>query len=92
LQGSSCGVELPIAAETVWGVLQKLTAGMIACCVITAFVWPGWSFALTRILFAVFGATAVGWSGFFLAEIARCSPRGQVGLAKRAARGERSIG
>lgn len=40
--------------------------------------WPGW------ILFAfaaVFGATAVGWNGVFLAEVARVAPPGQVSQA-----------
>ena len=40
--------------------------------------WPGW------LLFAfasVFGATAVGWNGVFLAEVARIAPAGQVSQA-----------
>ena len=40
--------------------------------------WPHW------VLFAyaaVFGATAVGWNGVFLAEIARVAPQGQVSQA-----------
>jgi len=63
------------------GVLQKLTICMIGCCLSTAFLSPAWPVAITGILFVIFGATAVGWNGFFLAEIARCSPRGQVSVA-----------
>ncbi|MDH5210578.1 MAG: MFS transporter [Betaproteobacteria bacterium] len=40
--------------------------------------WPAW------VLFAfasVFGATAVGWNGVFLAEVARVAPQGQVSQA-----------
>ena len=40
--------------------------------------WPAW------VLFAfatVFGATAVGWNGVYLAEVARVAPQGQVSQA-----------
>lgn len=40
--------------------------------------WPGW------LLFgfaSVFGATAVGWNGVYLAEVARVAPPGQVSQA-----------
>jgi hypothetical protein len=35
---------------------------------------------VTALLFAVFGATAIGWNGLYTAEVARRSPPGQVSL------------
>ena len=58
---------------------------MTACCVATAFVETSWPTALIAVLLLVFGAAAVGWNGLFLAEIARCSPRGMVSIATSAA-------
>ena len=58
--------------------LQYLTAGTLICCVAIAFLQPGWPVALTTLLFAVFGATAIGWNGLYTAEVARRSPPGQV--------------
>ena len=63
------------------GVLQKLTVIMIGCCLLAAFVSPAWPVVLTTLLFIAFGASAVGWNGVFLAEVARCSPRGLVSVA-----------
>lgn len=62
-------------------VLQSLTVGMLLCCFAIAFLQPGWPVSLTALLFAVFGATAVGWNGLYIAEVARRSPPGQVSLA-----------
>lgn len=61
--------------------LQLLTAGTLVCCVAIAFLQPGWPAALTALLFAVFGATAIGWNGLYTAEVARRSPPGQVSVA-----------
>ena len=62
-------------------ILFWLNVVMTACCVATAAVTPRWhAFALIA-LFAAFGATAVGWNGIFLAEVARRSPRGMVSVA-----------
>ena len=40
--------------------------------------WPGW---LLLAYAAVFGATAVGWNGVFLAEVARIAPDGRTSEA-----------
>lgn len=40
--------------------------------------WPGW---LLLAYAAVFGATAVGWNGVFLAEVARIAPEGRTSEA-----------
>jgi predicted MFS family arabinose efflux permease len=63
------------------GMLEKLSMTMIACCLATAFLSPAWPVPLTVLLFAIFGASAVGWNGLFLAEVARRSPRGLVSIA-----------
>lgn len=63
------------------GVLIKVTYAIIACSVATMFLVPGWPVAVTTLLFVVFGATAVGWNGLYVAEVARMSPRGKVSIA-----------
>ena len=40
--------------------------------------WPQWALFLFA---SVFGATAVGWNGVYLAEVARLAPAGRVGEA-----------
>ena len=60
--------------------LQYLTLVSVACCVAVFFLAPGWPVWLTALLYAVFGATAIGWNGLYTAEVARCSPPGQVSL------------
>lgn len=67
------------------GWLRRLAATTGACCVVMAFVGPGWPVAVMAVFFAIFGAAAVGWNGLFLAEVARCSPRGKVSVATSAA-------
>lgn len=83
---------LGVVGRVLWGwiadamrdgprVLAALGLAMSACCIAMAFVsaaWPAW--ALT-VLFAAFGSTGVAWNGIFLAEAARCAPRGQVSAA-----------
>ncbi len=61
--------------------LQILTTGTLLCCAVIAFLQPGWPVALTALLFAVFGVTAIGWNGLYTAEVARRSPPGQVSVA-----------
>ncbi len=61
-------------------VLQWLTICMLPCCIAIAFLQPGWPVAATTLLYAVFGATAIGWNGLYTAEVARRSPPGQISL------------
>ena len=42
---------------------------------------PGWPPWLLFVFAAVFGATAVGWNGVFLAEVARLAPQDRIGEA-----------
>lgn len=60
--------------------LQYLTLASIVCSGIIMFLTPGWPVLWTALLFAVFGATAIGWNGLYTAEVARRSPEGQVSL------------
>ncbi len=42
---------------------------------------PGWPAWLLFLYAAVFGATAVGWNGVFLAEVARLAPKDKISEA-----------
>ncbi len=81
-----------VAGRILWGwagdrtgdslrVLIMMSAIAVGCCVLTAFLSPAWPVPVLAALFIVFGATAVGWNGVYLAEVARRSPPGQVGAA-----------
>lgn len=61
-------------------VLQGLSSGMLLCCMVIVFLRPGWPVPLTALLFALLGATAIGWNGLYTAEVARRSPPGQVSV------------
>ncbi len=63
------------------GLLIKLSVVMVVCCAVMAWVTPQWPRALVALLFVAFGASAVGWNGLFLAEVARLSPQGKVSVA-----------
>jgi len=57
------------------GVLMSLGA------VATASFSPGWSYPAIWVSTVVFGASAIGWNGVYLAEAARLAPKEQVGDA-----------
>ncbi len=61
--------------------LIAMSAAMMLCCGAMAFVTPAWPQALVALLFLAFGASAIGWNGLFLAEVARLSPAGKVSIA-----------
>lgn len=63
------------------GLLLRISAVMVVCCLVMAVVTPQWPRALMALLFLVFGASAIGWNGLFLAEVARLSPPGKVSIA-----------
>jgi nitrate/nitrite transporter NarK len=85
-----------VVGRVVWGWLGDMTGdslrllvmlGMVtvACCFLMTWVTPEWPMPLLGVFLTVFGGTAIGWNGLFLAEIARRSPQGQVGQATGAA-------
>jgi hypothetical protein len=54
---------------------------MSAAAAITAHFDPTWAPWIIYGIAAVFGATAIGWNGVFLAELALVAPKGQAGVA-----------
>lgn len=67
-----------LARRTMLGLLG-LGMGVSAIATLAAGpAWPGW---LLFVFASIFGATAVGWNGVFLAEVARIAPAGQVSQA-----------
>lgn len=61
--------------------LAVLGAVMALCCVATALLHPAMPTLLVWGILALFGASAIGWNGVYLAEVARQAPKGQAGLA-----------
>lgn len=61
-------------------VLASLGLVMILCAVALALFTPGWSRAAVLAVCVLYGATAVGWNGVFLAEVARLAPEGRVAV------------
>ncbi len=59
-------------------VLVVLGLVMALCAVALSNFTPGWSPAAVLAVCVLYGATAVGWNGVFLAEVARLSPEGRV--------------
>lgn len=61
--------------------LAVLGALMALSCVATAFLSTAMPTVLILGILAVFGASAIGWNGVYLAEVARQAPQGQASLA-----------
>jgi MFS family permease len=81
-----------VAARVAWGAFadrfatRRVTLGMLGVGMgVTAMsalaAGPHWPLWLLFAFAMVFGATAVGWNGVFLAEIARLAPRERIGDA-----------
>ncbi len=58
--------------------LGLLGVGMGLSALATLAATPAWPLPVLFLYAAVFGATAVGWNGVFLAEVARLAPPGQT--------------
>lgn len=57
-------------------------AMLIACCaLVAAGLSPSAPMFVLMLLMSVFGASAIGWNGVYLAEVARQAPDGQAGQA-----------
>lgn len=61
-------------------VLAALGVVMALCAVALALFTPDWSRAAVLAVCMLYGATAVGWNGVFLAEVARLAPEGRVAI------------
>jgi MFS family permease len=81
-----------VLGRLVWGALADralsrramlglLGLGMGASAMATLAAGPHWPVWLLFAFAAAFGATAVGWNGVFLAEVARVAPAGKVSQA-----------
>jgi predicted MFS family arabinose efflux permease len=60
--------------------LRNLAVVAMLCCPTVALITPAWPTALVMLVFAVFGASAIGWNGVYLAEVAHRSPPGEASL------------
>ena len=81
-----------VAGRVLWGVLADrlfsrramlglLGLGMGVSALATLAAEPGWPPWLLLLFAAWFGATAVGWNGVFLAEVAHIAPAGRISAA-----------
>jgi MFS family permease len=61
--------------------LGLLGVGMALAAFVMAFVTGAWAVASVFLLSAVFGATAVGWNGVYLSEVAHIAPPGRAAAA-----------
>ena len=81
-----------VAGRIFWGWFADVTGNcytaLAALCVVMLVtslacfaLSPGWPIVLACALFFVFGSTASGWNGAFLAEVARLTPNAEVSKA-----------
>ncbi len=88
----ACAHAAGIAGRIAWGavadrwlrprvMLAVLGAVSAACGLATAAFAAAWPLAAIVALAMLYAASAVGWNGVYLAEVARCAPPGQVGTA-----------
>jgi MFS family permease len=81
-----------VIGRVIWGVLADrvltrramlglLGVGMGISALLALAAGPSWPAWLLFLYASVFGATAVGWNGVFLAEIARIAPQGRTSEA-----------
>jgi MFS family permease len=81
-----------IVGRVIWGAVAdhwaspRMTLALLgvvsaACAGLTALFSAAWPIAAIAAVAVLYGASAVGWNGVFLAEVARCAPAGQVGTA-----------
>jgi len=66
------------SARSVLGLLGVM---MAVCAALVALIDITWSMSLIYVLAFLFGASAIGWNGVYLAEVARIAPPGQAGTA-----------
>jgi MFS family permease len=59
-------------------VMVILGVTMAVCAVLTGTLTPSWSYGWIILLMTIFGASAIGWNGVFMAEVARVSPPGMI--------------
>ena len=62
-------------------VLGWLGASMAFSSFVTASMTPSWPYAVMLVVSFIYGATAIGWNGVYLAEVVRMAPPGTAGSA-----------
>jgi nitrate/nitrite transporter NarK len=62
----------PRVVMVILGVIMAVSS------VITGTLSPSWSFGMILVLMIIFGASAIGWNGVYMAEVARVSPPGMI--------------
>ena len=87
----SVGFLACVGARVAWGwladvwssraALAALGLAMALIALAATELGPGWPWAAVAALAVGFGATAAGWNGVYLAEVARLAPGGDVGAA-----------
>jgi MFS family permease len=60
--------------------LSCLGLVMAACMIGYAMTGPDWALPVIVLIAVASGATAIGWNGVYLAEVARFSPPGMAGM------------
>ena len=60
--------------------LGILGIGMSLGAIATALFSPAWPYIVILVVSTLFGATAIGWNGVYLAEVARLAPEGKAGV------------
>ena len=63
------------------GVLGFLGVVMAVCAALVTFINGDWPMTVIYVLAFLFGASAVGWNGVYLSEVAHIAPPGQAGSA-----------
>lgn len=80
-----------VGGRLVWGLvadrwvtprrlLSLLAFAMAGSSLLTAAFSPDWPLVAVTGVSMLFGATAIGWNGVYLAEVARLAPTGQAGV------------
>jgi sugar phosphate permease len=96
VSGAGAALAIAMLAGTVgrilWGVvadnwtsprmvLGALGTVMAFSAFVTAAMGPAWPYALVLVTSFVYGASAIGWNGVYLAEVVRIAPPGTAGSA-----------
>ena len=64
-----------------WRLLSLLGFVMAGATVAVGLLTPAWPYAALVLVALVHGATAIGWNGIYLSEVARLAPPGTAGAA-----------
>ena len=83
LSGVAARIVLGVYADRLGSALKPLAmigTATAVMCLVTTLLDPGWPRTALYLLLVLLGGSSVGWTGMFVAEVARIAPRGQIGL------------